>query len=390
MKKNNKKKFNDLKKKLLLFFKKKSKRLHDPLFFGNEKKYLIKCIDSGYVSYVGNYVNKFEKKISYYTKSKYSVATCSGTAALHLALCYYKVNHKDEILLPSFTYVATASVIKYCNASLNFVDIEKENLGVCPKKLLNYINKIAIKNGKYYYNKFTKKKLKALIVVHVYGFASQIEEINKICRKFNIILIEDSAEAIGTFCKNKHLGTFADIGILSFNGNKTIAAGGAGAILTKRKKIAKKLKHLSTHAKLSIKNDHVHDQIGFNYRMTNLTAAVACAQLENIKKIISAKRRIHKFYYNLFKSYNYIKILSASANLRSNYWLVTALFNNKNNRDRFIKFFSRIGMSTRVTWRPLHTLKIFKGYPRDNLQNTRVLSNKLINLPSSPILGIKN
>lgn len=390
MKKNKKLKFSDLKNKLLFFFKKKSKRLHDPLFFGNEKKYLAECIDSGYVSYVGNFVNNFEKKISYYTKSKYSVATCSGTAALHLALCYYKVNHEDEVLLPSFTYVATASAIKYCNASLNFVDIESANLGVCPKKLINYINKISIKKGKYYYNKFTKKKLKALIVVHVYGFACQIEEISKICKKFNIILIEDSAESIGTFYKNKHLGTFADIGILSFNGNKTIAGGGAGAILTKRKKIAIKLKHLSTHAKLNIKNDYLHDQIGFNYRMTNLAAAVVCAQLENIRKIISAKKNIFKFYYNLFKSCEHIKILSVPNNLRSNYWLITALFDNKNNRDRFNKFFTSNGMCTRFTWKPLHTLKIFKDYPRDNLENTNFLRDKLINLPSSPILGIKD
>jgi perosamine synthetase len=154
---NEKFKIKNTKNKLLLFFQKKSKRLHDPLFFGNEKKYLNECIDSGYVSYVGKFVNKFEKKISYYTKSKYSVATCSGTSALHLALCYYKVNDKDEILLPSFTYIATAAAIKYCNASLNFVDIENESLGVCPKKLLNYLSRISKKKGDYYFNKFTNK-----------------------------------------------------------------------------------------------------------------------------------------------------------------------------------------------------------------------------------------
>ena len=206
---------------------------------------------------------------------------------------------------------------------------------------------------------------------------------------FNIILIEDAAEAIGVFYKNKHLGTFAEIGIISFNGNKTIAAGGAGAILTKSKMVAKKLRHLSTHAKLSIKDDHIHDEIGFNYRMTNLTAAVACAQLENIKKIIKAKKRIFKFYYNIFKPYEEIKILSFPNYLKSNFWLITAIFKNKSYRNKFIKFFSSIGIHTRVTWRPLHTLKLFKNCPKDNLKNTENISCKLINLPSSPILGFK-
>lgn len=380
---------NYIRSKLKLFFKKKTKRLHDPLFFGNEKKYLNKCIDSGYVSYVGNFVKQFEKKLSFFTKSKYVVATNSGTSALHLALCYYRVNSKDEILLPSFTYIATASVIKYCNASLNFVDIEYDNLGICPIRLENYIIKISKKRGKYYYNKFTKKKLKALIVVHVYGFACKIDELSKICKKYNIILIEDSAESIGVFYRNKHLGTFAEIGIVSLNGNKTIAAGGAGAILTKSKTAAKKLRHLSTHAKLTIKNDHVHDEIGFNYRMTNLTAAVACAQLENVKKIIKAKREVFKFYYNIFNSYKEIKILTFPKNLKSNFWLITAIFKSKSYRNKFIKFFSSIGMHTRVTWRPLHTLKLFKKCPKDNLKNTEDISCKLINLPSSPILGFK-
>mgnify|MGYP001402082787 CR=1 FL=1 len=182
-------------------FKNKSRRLHDPLFIGNEKKYLSDCITSGYVSYVGKYVNIFEKKLSLYTKSKHSVATSSGTAALHLVLKYFKCNSNDEIIVPSLTYVATANAVKYCNSMPNFVDIEPETLGICPVKLENYLRKTTRKIGKHYFNKKSKKKIKALITVHLYGFPSRIFEIKKICKKYNIILIEDAAEALGSFFK---------------------------------------------------------------------------------------------------------------------------------------------------------------------------------------------
>ena len=244
---------NSLNKTLLKiekFFANKSKRLHDPIFFGNEKKYLLNCIATGFVSSVGNFVNKFEDKICKITKSKYSIATSSGTAALHLALHYFGIGEKDEVLLPSFTYVATANAIKYCHATPNFVDIEKKSLGVCPKKLEIYLKKIVIKKGKISINRYSKKRIKALVVVHVYGFSCQISKIRKVCKKYNLILIEDAAEAVGSYYRGKHLGTFGDVGILSFNGNKTLTTGSGGSIITNNKKLFKKLKHLSTHAKL--------------------------------------------------------------------------------------------------------------------------------------------
>lgn len=368
---------------------KKSKRLHDPIFFGNETKYLKECINSGFVSYVGNFVNIFEDKISNYTKSKYAIATSSGTAALHLALNYYKIDKNCEVLLPSYTYVATANAIKYCNSNPNFVDIETESLGVCPDKLELYLKKIGIRKGKKLINRYTKKHIKALIVVHIFGFPAKLNEIQKICKKYNIYLIEDAAEAVGTFFNKKHLGTFGDMGILSFNGNKTITAGGGGIILVKTKKAADYIKHLSTHAKVKIGNDFVHDQIGFNYRMTNLSAAVGCAQLENIDKILKAKRKNFKDYYKIFKNYEEIKLIKEPNFSKTNYWLITAVFKSKSLRNKFINILNKKGFGLRYTWKPLHSLDIFKNCPADNMINSNKLYNNAVNLPSSPILNIK-
>lgn len=370
-------------------FKNKSKRLHDPLFVGNENKYLKDCIKTSYVSYVGKYVNIFEKKISSYTKSKYTVATSSGTSALHLVLRYFNLGAKDEVIMPTSTYVATASAVKYCNAQPNFVDIENENLGICPKKLEIYLKKRTKKIGKYYFNKKTKKRIKALIVVHLYGFPSKILEIKKICKKFNIILIEDAAEALGSFYKKKHLGTFSSAGVLSFNGNKTITCGGGGAIITSSKKMANKLKNLSVHAKKSDSSDHIHDDIGYNYRMTNLSAAVGCAQLENLKKILKAKRENFKKYSKIFKKNNLIKILKEPSSSIANYWLIIGLLKNPKNKKKFIKNFKKMGFGVRSTWRPLHTLKIFKNCPRDNMENANLFFKKALNFPSSPTISYK-
>ena len=380
--------YNETIKKLQKFLKNKGGRLHDPIFFGNEIKYLKKCIDTGFVSYVGKFVDKFEKKICYYTKSKYAVATSSGTAALHLILNYIKTGKNDEVLLPGYTYVATANAIKYCNATPNFLDIEAESLGVCPSKLEDYLKKISIKKKNKTFNKFTKKQIKALIVVHVYGFPCKILEIKRICSKYNIHLIEDAAEAVGSFFMTKHLGTFSDFGILSFNGNKTITTGGGGAILVKKKNTANQLKHLSTHAKLKIKFDHYHDKIGFNYRMINLAAAVGCAQLENLRKILIAKRKIFRSYVDIFKNTKDIKVIKEPKNSKTNYWLITILFANKKIKEKFKLELKKKKIGLRYTWRPLKSLKIFKDCPSDNLTNSKNIFERTLNLPSSPNLHL--
>ena len=376
-------------KSLQKILKKKSKGLHDPLFIGNEKKYLANCINSGFVSSVGNYVKIFEKKVSNYVKTNHAVATNSGTSALHLVLKYYNLGPKDEVLIPSLTYVATANAVRYCNSFPNFVDIEMDSLGICPKKLENYLKKICRKKNNYTFNKKTGRKIRVLVAVHLYGLPCKILEIKRICKKYNIILIEDAAEALGSFYKNKHLGTFGEAGILSFNGNKPITCGSGGMIITNNKKISQKLEHLSVHAKKKHSSDHVHDAIGYNYRMNNLSAALGCAQMEKINTILKAKRKNFKKYFYCFKNSKYLKILNEPKKSKTNYWLITAVLLNYSLKNKILKKFRKKGYICRSIWRPLHTLKIFHNFPKDNLKNTMHIFNKSISLPSSPSISYK-
>ena len=373
-----------------LAVKQNSKKLHEPLFKGNEKKYLKKCIETGYVSYIGKYVNTFEKKISKYTGSKNAVALVNGTCALHILLKYFNVGINDEVILPSITFVATANSVAYCKALPHFVDIEKETLGICPEKLEEYLKKIAIKKKGYCINKKTGRKIRVLIAVHVFGVPCKILEIKKICKMYNIKLIEDAAGAMGSFLKGKHLGNFSQAGVISFNGNKTITCGGGAVIITENKKLASKVRHLSTTAKKKHPWEYIHDEIGFNYRMTNLNAAIGCAQLENINRIISAKRKNFFLYKRLFKKNKDVQIIQEPNYSKTNYWLITLIIKkNKKLKNQVLKKLNQSGFQGRSIWKPLHTLKIFEKCPRGKLKNTMDIYNRAINLPSSPILSYR-
>ncbi len=365
---------------------KKAKGLHEPIFFGKEKKYLNECISSGYVSYIGKFVNLFENKICKFTKSKYAVALVNGTSALHILLKYFKINNEDEILLPSLTFVATANAIKYCNANPHFLDIEKETLGVCPKKLEKYLSKTLIRKKNFSINKYTKKKVRVLIAVHLFGFPCRIEEIKKICFKYKIKVIEDAAEAMGSFYKNKHLGNFSEAGVISFNGNKTITCGGGAVIISSNKRLIDKIKHLSTTAKKKHDWEYIHDEVGYNYRMTNLNAAVGCAQIENLKKIIKAKRKNFISYNKILKEFKDIKIFREPKNASCNYWLITIML-KKNIRKKVLELINQKGFNARAIWKPLHTLKIYKDCQRDKMKNTLDIYKSSINLPSSPLIN---
>ena len=373
-----------------LAVKQNSKKLHEPLFKGNEKKYLKKCIETGYVSYIGKYVNTFERKISKYTGSKNAVALVNGTCALHILLKYFNVGINDEVILPSITFVATANSVAYCKALPHFVDIEKETLGICPEKLEEYLKKIAIKKKGYCINKKTGRKIRVLIAVHVFGVPCKILEIKKICKMYNIKLIEDAAGAMGSFLKGKHLGNFSQAGVISFNGNKTITCGGGAVIITENKKLASKIRHLSTTAKKKHPWEYIHDEIGYNYRMTNLNAAIGCAQLENINRIISAKRKNFFLYKRLFKKNKDVQIIQEPNYSKTNYWLITLIIKkNKKLKNQVLKVLNQSGFQGRSIWKPLHTLKIFEKCPRGKLKNTMDIYNRAINLPSSPILNYK-
>ena len=373
-----------------LAVKQNSKKLHEPLFKGNEKKYLKKCIETGYVSYIGKYVNTFERKISKYTGSKNAVALVNGTCALHILLKYFNVGINDEVILPSITFVATANSVAYCKALPHFVDIEKETLGICPEKLEEYLKKIAIKKKGYCINKKTGRKIRVLIAVHVFGVPCKILEIKKICKMYNIKLIEDAAGAMGSFLKGKHLGNFSQAGVISFNGNKTITCGGGAVIITENKKLASKIRHLSTTAKKKHPWEYIHDEIGYNYRMTNLNAAIGCAQLENINRIISAKRKNFFLYKRLFKKNKDVQIIQEPNYSKTNYWLITLIIKkDKKLKNQVLKELNQSGFQGRSIWKPLHTLKIFEKCPRGKLKNTMDIYNRAINLPSSPILSYK-
>ena len=388
-------KSSDIKKKILKtvknLTKKKSKKMHEPIFKGNEKKYLNQCIDSGYVSHKGKFVQIFENKILKYTRSKFAVPTINGTSALHILLKIYKINSNHEVLLPSIAFVAAANAILYCNSSPNFVDSEISTLGVDPNKLRNYLlNSTKIKNSKCI-NKKTGKIIKALIAVHVFGIPCKILELKKICKDFNLILIEDAAEAIGSFYKGKHLGLFGDSAILSFNGNKTITSGGGGFILTKNRKIAEVAKHLTTTAKLKHRWEFLYDQVGYNYRMSNIHAAVGCAQLENITKILRSKRKNFYYYKKVFKNEKDFSILSDPDNCRSNFWLNALILKKPNIRLKniILGYLYKNGYECRPIWKPLHRLPMFKRSPRDNLSEAEKIYKSVINLPSSPVLNYR-
>lgn len=363
--------------------------LHEPLFKGNEIKYLKDCINSGYVSSIGKYVNIFENKIKKLTNSKYAIAVINGTYGLEIGLRSLKVKNKEEILLPSLTFIATANAIHHSGGSPHFVDVDENNLGICPIKLEKYLKRISIKKNGKLFNKKTTKQIKALIVVHVFGFASKLDDLKKICKKYHLEMIEDAAESIGSYYKKKHLGTLGKIGVLSFNGNKTITCGNGGIILTSSKKIAKYVRHITTTAKVKHKYEYIHDEFGFNLRLSNINAAIGCAQLENLKIIINAKRKNFLKYYNYFKSNNNVEIVHEPKNSKSNYWLIALkLIKNSNQKNYILKKLHNNNIKCRPLWKPLHTLKMFKNFPKDNLSNTNKLYRIIINLPSSPSLKI--
>lgn len=369
--------------------KDKSKKLHEPIFKGNEKKYLNQCIDTGYVSYKGKFVTIFEKKIMKYTRSKFAVPTINGTSALHILLKIYKINSNHEVILPSISFVAVANAVLYCNSKPNFVDSEMSTLGIDPYKLRNYLSKTTKIRNRKCINKKTGKVIKALIAVHVFGIPCKILELKKVCKEFNLILIEDAAEAIGSFYKGKHLGLFGDSAILSFNGNKTITSGGGGFILTKNKKIAKKAEHLTTTAKLKHKWEYLHDQIGYNYRMTNVNAAVGCAQLENINKILKAKRKNFSYYKKIFKNEKNLFLLDEPNKSKTNFWLIALILKKPDHKlkNNVLNYLYKNGYECRPIWKPLHKLPMFKKSPRDNLSVAEKIYESVINLPSSPVLN---
>ncbi len=356
--------------------------LHEPQFLGNEKKYLIECVNSSFVSTAGNFVNKVESKLAKYTGAKYAIATSSGTSALHISLILAKVDKDSEVITQPLTFVATCNAISYCNAKPIFIDVDKETMGLSPYELKSFLeSNTTIKDKKCINNK-TGKVIKACIPMHSYGHPCKIDEIKKVCDKFHIFLIEDSAESLGSLYKNKHTGTFAQLGVFSFNGNKIITSGGGGCIITNNKALAKKAKHLTTTAKINHKWDFNHDMIGYNYRMPNINAALLLAQLEQLKSFIDKKRKLAHGYKLFFKDLD-CSFFEEPKYCRSNYWLNSIILENKKQKNRFLKLTNSKGIMTRPIWKLMNKLPMFENAQSCSLTNSEWLYDRLINLPSS-------
>lgn len=375
-------------KRLTSFIKKQFPKqdlipLHAPVFAGNEKAYLLDTIDSTFVSSVGAYVDRFEQMMREITGAKFAIATVNGTNALHLALVLANVEQGDEVLSQSLTFIATANAISYCGATPVFIDVDLDTMGMSPIALSSFLEQHAEKrNDGFTYNKTTGKKIKACVPMHTFGLPCRIDAIASICDEWNIVLVEDAAESLGSYYQKKHTGTFGKIGTFSFNGNKTVTCGGGGALVTDDEQVAKHAKHLSTQAKVPHKWEFVHDEIGYNYRMPNLNAALACAQLERLDQIVENKRALAKAYANFCAEEN-ISFGNEIEEAKANFWLNAILVENLESRDDFLDYTNANGVMTRPIWQLMNKLPMFANCQHDELVNSIHLADRVVNIPSN-------
>ena len=357
--------------------------LHAPQFKGNEKKYLIETIDSTFVSSVGEYVDHFEKSVADYTGAKHAIATVNGTSALHIALLLAGVSEGDEVITQSLTFIATCNAISYCQADPVFVDVERSTLGLSPKCLEEFLEEhTEIKDDGFCWNKTTNKLIRACLPMHTFGHATKIEAINEVCERYNIALVEDAAESLGSYYRKRHTGTIGKTAALSFNGNKIITTGGGGMILTNDTQLAKKAKHITTTAKKSHAWLFEHDEVGFNYRMPNLNAALGLAPMEQLPDFINNKRQ-HSALYNQWFKDNNVEFVVEPEGACSNYWLNSIVLESRQELDDFLAYTNENKVMTRPVWTPMHRLPMFKYCQRDDLKMTNFLADRLVNIPSS-------
>ena len=359
--------------------------LHVPSLHGNEAQYLHEAVESTYVSSVGPFVARFEADMESLTGARRVVATSSGTSALQLALRVGGVRAGDEVLVPSLTFVATANAVSYLGALPHFVDIEETTMGIDPKTLREWLGESAELTQEGLRNKTTGRIIRALIPMHTFGHPSRIESLCEVAKEFNLIVVEDAAESLGSTFKEKHTGTFGLLGAVSFNGNKIVTTGGGGAILTDNDELADHAKHLSTTAKEPHGWEYVHDEIGYNFRMPNINAALGVAQLEQLPGFLASKRLLVTKYQEAFSAIKGVSVVTEPENAQSNYWLQTVLLSDEvsGQRDEILQTLNASGFGARPVWRPLHLLPIYAGAQRAPLPVTEKLGRSLINLPSS-------
>ncbi len=360
--------------------------LHEPRFIGNEKKYLNDCIDSTFVSSVGAYVDRFEKEFAARIGSKYAIATVNGTAALHISLLLADVRKDDEVITQPLTFIATCNAISYIGAKSIFVDVDLDTMGLSPDSLNVFLESNCEVIDNKCINKITNKIIKACVPMHTFGHSCKIEEIKEICDAWHIALVEDAAESLGSYYNDKHTGTFGKVSAFSFNGNKIITSGGGGVIVTDDEVLAKRAKHLTTTAKVPHKWEYVHDEIAYNYRMPNLNAALLVAQLEQLDRFIKSKRDLALKYEEFFASDEDIDFIKEPTNSKSNYWLQAVIVKDVQKRDEFLDFTNRNGVMSRPIWKLMNELDMFKDSQCTNLDNSKYLEQRVVNITSSVVI----
>ena len=362
--------------------------LHEPEFTGNEKAYVTDCIETGWVSSVGSYVDRFEKDLAAYTGAAHAVATVNGTAALHVSLILAGVSPGDEVLMPAMTFIATANACSYAGGTPHFVDSEAVTLGVDPIALQSRLEDVAELRDGACYNRETGARIAALVVMHAFGHPAQLDELLAVCDRWNIPLVEDAAESLGSYYHGTHTGNAGLVAALSFNGNKVMTTGGGGAILTNDAEIARRAKHLTTTARVPHRWNFVHDEVGFNYRMPNLNAALGCAQLERLDDMLSRKRTLALRYAAAFAPMAGVSFLKEPDDCTSNYWLCTLLLDKSDpaQQEALLATLNDADLMARPVWTLMHKLDMFRTCPRADLSQAEDLSLRVVNIPSSPNL----
>lgn len=365
--------------------------LHEPRFAGREWEYIKDCLDSSFVSSVGKFVDRFEAELATYTGAKHAVAVVNGTAALHVALRLAGVQAQDEVLVPALTFIATVNAISYCNAVPHFVESEECCLGIDPVALRSYLGAHTEQRNGLCINKKSGRVIRTIVPMHTFGHPVMLDELLAVAHDFNLVMVEDAAESLGSDYHGRHTGTFGQLGTLSFNGNKTITTGGGGAILTNDSALALRAKHLTTTAKLPHAWHYVHDEIGYNYRMPNLNAALGCAQLEQLPQFIKAKRTLFERYREAFASVHGIAMQGEPEHCSSNYWLQTAMLDRDNvgQHDALLQALNTAGYMSRPAWTLMHKLAPYATCPSMALPVAESLATRLINIPSGSALGME-
>ena len=363
--------------------------LHEPLFAGNENKYVKECIDTAWVSSVGKYVDLFEEKLAEYCGVKRAVAVVNGTSALHVCLLLSGVKANDEVLVPALTFIATANAVSYCGAIPHFVDSAYNTLGIDPVALNRYLGEITVFRDGECFNRHTGRRISAVVPMHTFGHPVDMDAIQSICDKYHLALIEDAAESIGSFYKGRHTGNFGRIAAMSFNGNKTITTGGGGAVLTNDEELGALAKHLTTQAKVPHRWEFAHDMIGYNYRMPNINAALGCAQLETLPVFIEKKRELAKKYAEALAGISGISFFQEPEFAESNYWLNAILLDKDYaaERDNLLEALNNAGIMSRPIWNLMYTMPMFEDCPRMECPAAEDIGRRLINIPSSVVLG---